>query len=90
MEESTLLKRLLILKCIGSPQSKDVGKIDFFFCMERNARVDTPKSIATPERDFNMKPCLFLFSCKFKDICCHLLFKVPSDFFSIPNIYFIM
>lgn len=49
MEESTLLKRLLILKCISSPQSKDVGKIDF--CMGRNARVDTPRSIATPERD---------------------------------------
>lgn len=30
MEESTLLKRLLILKCISSPQSKDVGKIEFF------------------------------------------------------------
>lgn len=28
------------LNAFSSPQSKDVGKIDF--CMERNARVDTP------------------------------------------------
>lgn len=68
MEESTLLKRLLILKCISSPQSKDVGKIDF--CMERNARVDTPKSIATPERDFNVNLYQFLFNCNFQDTCC--------------------
>lgn len=69
MEESTLLKRLLILKCISSPQSKDVGKIEFF-CMERNARVDILKSIATPERDFNLNLYLFLFDCNRTSVIC--------------------
>lgn len=84
MEESTLLKRLLILKCISSPQSKDVGKIDF--CMGRNARVDTPKSIATPERDSNMKPVSIPVQLKLPGHL-SLLFKVPSDFFFLYIIF---
>lgn len=78
MEESTLLKRLLILKCISSPQSKDVGKIDF--CMERNARVDTPKSAITFEGDLNMNFLSVLVQLQFPEHL-SLLFKVPSDFF---------
>lgn len=84
MEESTLLKRLLVLKCISSPQSKDVGKIDF--CMERNARVDNPKSIATPERGHEPVSVQLQFPGLLS-----LLFKVPSYFFfNLPDIYFIM
>lgn len=45
MEESTLLKRLLILKCISSPQSKDVGKIDFFFAWKEMLELITPNQL---------------------------------------------
>lgn len=46
-KDHTLLKRLIILKCINSPQSKDVEDRS---CMERNARDGLTKSVAIPER----------------------------------------
>jgi len=76
------------LNALVARKAKMLERYRFFFCMERNARVDTLKSIATPERDFIMNLYQFLFNCNFQDVChcsrCHQIF------FFFSNTYFIM